>query len=421
MQTLRYLLLITLIISVFQIGAPEIDLNEIILVALIIILIGFSFLSITLYPRFPRVLCLWFPFTILVIINVLIACVNDVAIFEWARRTLPVLAWPASAFATFIAIRQKQEIDAWRFYRLILCILSIPIIYLAGRMLMEVGPLVASPDPILAVRMLTPWHEGVGHFAALVLVLSIPFWGRKFWALPLSICSGIVLLISGIRTLWFGVLTVSALLLAIRALVRTSKLQKQIFRFFPSVKTILMVVIGIIIMFMMVPPLAAIAETILSRITTIAYFRVSPSFIDRINEMSAIMASLMADPLSLLVGKGAGDSFLFFSVIEGEYVHRTFSHNFYFQLWWRYGLLGLILWMVPFFAILRLLWSKRNLQPLSQAMLLGIMMAFMVSAVVANFAVFYDILRWYVLFGILTGFAVAICYPNRKKESITPQ
>ena len=417
MRVLRYLLLITLITSVFQIGAPEISLNEIILAALVIILIGFSFLSITLYPRFPRVLGLWFSFAILVIVNVLIAYANGVTIFEWARRTLPILAWPAAAFVTFMVIRQEREIDAWRFYRLIIWILSIPIIYLAGRMLMEVGSLVASPDPILAVRMLTPWHEGVGHFAALVLVLLIPFWGRKFWVLPLSICSSIVLLISGVRTLWVGTFAVSALLLAMRVLVRRGKLQKQNLRFFPSVKIISIIAIGIVIMFMMVSPLAALAEAILSRIAIIAHFRVSPSFIERINEMSAIMASLMADPLSLLVGKGAGASFLFFSVIEGNWLQRTFSHNFYLQLWWRYGFLGLILWMVSFFAILRLSWSKRDLPPLSQAMLLGIMIAFMVSAVVANLAVFYDIFRWYVLFGILTGFTVAICYPAEKGES----
>ena len=408
-RVLQYLLLITLITATFQSPeiSPEITAGitavEVVLGVLLLLLLALFACIVLRIKRLPRALACWLPFSILAVVNIVIALANDVRLLEWGTRTLQILAWPACALVTFIAVRSEREL--WSIYRSILWILTIPLVC-SVIILLQVPGLLDGSVTVTEARMATPWNEKFGHFASLVLLLSLPFL-RRPWAIGLGIFSGMLLVLSGIRSLLIGAFG-AGLLLSIAGLVQHLHGRKKTFSRITS-RIIIMSVLAFFIVSLLSRPLS---QNVFERIILgMMRFQSSISFRHRVNEAYGIFISSFENPLLALIGNGAGASFRFFSIIDAQgWREQTFSHNFYLYLWWAYGLLGFLSWLGAFFLTIRLAWPFHESRPLNQSMLLGLLLAFVGSALTANLSSFYDTTRWYVLFGIFTGLTVAIRY-----------
>jgi hypothetical protein len=404
------LLIVTLILSIFQKPTEEISLYEFFLGGLMATIIFMSLISIFALRHLPRPLFYWFLFGVIVSANSVVALINHVGILEFSRRAIPILAWPACAVVTFLTTKGE---DPWRLYKIIykivLAALTVPLIYFLFQ-LIYVWPFFNNLAEIL--KTITIWHESVGAFAIIVFSLSSPFMEYVSYKV-LAILALVIAFFSLVRSLWIGA-AVAIAVISFHELRAVRPRQRIRFLF-----KVMLIVILVFLALKILPE--SIQKEIVERIESInpSIILSSISFQDRISEAKGLLSELFNNPLYIFTGSGAGSAFQFYSLDIRKgigWMERTYSHNFYLYLWWAFGVVGLISFLIALLLTLWLAWPSEESDLLKRKMLQGIWLSFFCSAFTANVSSFYDSPKWYILFGILTGIVISLSQKNELRR-----
>lgn len=402
MKLLRILLVTSLLMSIFLGPSEGITALEWVMSGLMFLIICSTVVFI-LKRKIPLLLYRWLIFGLWVTLNIAVAMLQEVSLLEWARRSLLVVMWPSCAFLTFISI--KSEKDIWSLYRTILIVLVIPLVIATI--------LIFRAKDLWEIRMGTIWHEGIGHFALLALLLSVPFIKNR-WMLVLSIYSGAILVLASVRSLLVG-LGVGAVMMIIISIIR----RKQGAGLKWVALKLGVVTLAAVILLLFIRP-NPFYEAV-TRYHSLYEFQSHMSFKERLSESAAVLTTL-ADKhfIVKLFGNGAGTSYPFLTYNTKTWAlmwrDETYFHNFYIMILWNYGLIGLVLFLVPLFSTIWLLLPTKAYESSRiNGLKLGLFLVFVVSGITANLAAFYDLLRFYILFGMMTGLTVAIRYQKGTK------
>jgi hypothetical protein len=336
---------------------------------------------------------LWWIIGALVLVNVFAALYSGVSMVEWAKEALPLLAWPCFATATAAEVHDKRQLQ--KVYDLTTATTFVPVAWLA----LSLPAILAGmgPGTLFAVREATIWNEGVGHFGAIAALLSPGVSKRPLRYLFFSL-GAIVLLLSGIRSLWLGCT------LGLLCQVRRAR------------DGIALIAAALALLFALTSFEGL--EAYSDRIGTIGPD--NPSLDARMSESRALLSQLFDEPLTIITGRGAGATFKFQSRSQWEGVRseQSFAHDFYLQLLWSHGIVFALLFVVTLLVAIRTSWPRGRASG-CEAQRRGITGAFVASAITATASSFYGAPRWYILFGVLTGLAVVLRRCERYRAPVS--
>lgn len=338
------------------------------------------------------------------ILNMVLCLTENLNVFNWAKFTLPIIAWPSAAIVTnYITINKEQALNL---YKMIMVIMLLPlfifsIIYFTNSFDYLV------PEEMINIRNITIWREGIGHFGLLIFLLSLPYINRK-WGFINFVAGTFSIMISFIRSIWVSILITlfSVLLLLIFSNYRKScdSNRRNLLRniIFGMIILLLMVIIVYILLPEFGRAIGERGKTLIS----INRILMERSYRYRLQESVAILREMGSKPFNLILGSGASSKFYFPEQVTygGIYYFSDYSHNFYLYLLWNYGIVGMLLFIIGIIVLLANSYTlTRSEDYIIRTMSFGIFVTVICTAIVANISSFYNSPRWYVLFGILTG------------------
>ena len=423
-KLLKAILLGTFLLALFHIPTGE-ETRLVFILAIMIILICLIAVILLTTQRLPGLIWFWAIFALLILLNIIIAWINGLDLIVWLKYTLPITAWPASAIITYSIIDSRE--GAYSMYRWVILILTVPIIIFYLVMIVNIMQLF-SLGSIDIFRGLTIWSEGIGHFGVLLILLTLPF-VKKHYALIIMLFGAVALAISSVRSLWIAVVITFFLMLVViyraRSTSAPNKYLNNIGRHL-FIRAIVTSCIVIASLYFLTP----VGGPIVKRAGDLLRDRVvgDISLRDRVEEGQAIIENLKMAPVVVFPGAGAGAYYHYkptrYSYSKDQGAYCNYSHNYYLHLLWNYGIIVLVIFLIGLVQVLRRSYVLliRNDQ-LIQEIALGITITIIATAIAANVSSFYNYLRWYLLFGILTGIVcflseVEMPYGNSKRTEM---
>ncbi len=354
----------------------------------------------------PPVLNLLLAYVVLIGVNSVVAWLFSVDGGSWARRAFVAFSMPLAAMAVWLLPGARQ------LHRLIVVVLGlcagVTVYYLI---------LFGAGGSLLQIRTVYKgafFQTGGTYAAAILATLAFPFllapgrWRLVFAALFALGVAGVAGTFA--RTFW--VTTPAAMAVSVGAL-RGQRLGRRALFGLVAVLMVSILVQG-------TGQGGQYAELARERLTQ---RDLSGTF--RVEEASGLLQAMATDPTTWMLGAGFGNRFSFHSTdpyaIGGVgVVARNYSHNWYLEVLWSTGLLGLtviVLFIVSLFTMLLRVLRFPNGDPHGQgrnrllvAGLLGTFANFVLAAV-TNHPI--GILLWNLVLGFLVGAACSIAAADR--------
>lgn len=349
MNILGILIFISLILATLQEGNPEISTFEFLTASVLAIVFFWGTIRFLIFRGdIPKPLFYLLGFLAWSGINIIIALSNGVEPLWWFRRFFPMLIVPLTALASMIAFHSQRQMHV-AFVMLILIGLMVVLQALFQ---------IRSVDLATVANLQDLRRYGGGYYSAFGLCLIIPFlFRRPRLKLPtwlLVTCALAIffvgLVLSFTRTYWIS--TMVALLFMVYLLAQIRRVAVPVLLTWVAVPT------GLILAFFFWGTPTTISRFVVLRVASISQATHDLSFMDRIMELQGLWNSAAQNPISILAGNGLGARFTFYSPNPWSWggvgwIENDYSHNYYAYLLWSTGFVGLFLFLLFWWDMLR--------------------------------------------------------------------
>jgi O-antigen ligase len=362
--------------------------------AVISVLVIIVYAVILRSPGIPRPL-LWLAlFTFVCLVNFPVAIMQGVPAIEWERHALPVICLPGFAYGAYLLNARAARFMYW----VIAAVCGVITFYYLAFWLGSQSFAVLREEYNLA------FWTGTGQtFAAVIAAcLLYPFATRSARRWP---AAGFVIAAAGVaasfaRTFWAmapAALVVTTILMARRGMIKASRLVLLAF-----LASVLAVAAG-----------GMLLATLTARVDSAGL-----SGTQRVYEQQAILATMRSQPWTFVLGAGAGARYMETAVDTTSLSDglgtdtRDFSHDWYLQLLWTVGILGLVAWVAALLSWLRL--TTRSTSPYAVGCFAAVLA---ISLGALTYQPFGD-LGWDVLIGLLLGTGCRLAREDRLSRRV---
>jgi O-antigen ligase len=311
--------------------------------AVIAVLMLIACNALRLRGRLPPPLLWLGAFVLICVLNFPVTLVQGVPLVEWEREALPMLCLPGFAFGAYLLNARAARALYW----VIAAVCGVITVYYLAFWLHN-----TSYTALRAAYNLGFWTGSGQTFASVIAAcILFPFAtraGRRWSAMAFVVALASVAA-SFARTFWLVApiaLLVTGMLAAKRGVLETRRL---------------------ILLAILTAVLAAAVGGVLFSVLTVRTGAGQQSGTERVLESQAIWSAMRADPMTFALGAGTGSAFQFASggaaSIGGDIAgtdNRDFSHDWYLELLWRTGVIGLAVWAGALVAWLRFTWRGRS-------------------------------------------------------------